>query len=89
MAQGGLIRCRLQNIFKAYEVQFQPVQNEDYWSTYIGPNLMPDLHMRHNKPGRRTTTRIHNEMNRSLPNKPKKCSFCISIGHNRSNCPNK
>jgi len=31
----------LQNIFKAYVVQFQLVQSEDYWSTYIGPNLIP------------------------------------------------
>ena len=72
MAQGGLIRCRLQNIFKAYEVQFQPVQNEYYWSTCIGPNLMYDPHTRHNKQGRRTTTRIHNKMDQSLLNKPKK-----------------
>jgi len=36
----------LRNIFKAYEVQFQLVQNEDYWSTYTNPNLIPDPHMR-------------------------------------------
>jgi len=28
----------------------------------LGPNLMFDPHMRHNKLGWRTTTRIHNEM---------------------------
>jgi len=43
-------------------VQFQSVQNEDYWSTYTSPNLMSDPHIRHDKPGRRTITRIHNEM---------------------------
>jgi len=60
----------LQNIFKAYEVHFQPVQNEDYWSTYIGPNLMLDPHMRHNK----------SEMDQSLPNKPKNVLFAeVSI----------
>jgi len=72
-----------------HEVQSQFVQNEDYCSTYIGPNLILDPYMSQNKPGRPTTTRIHNEMDESLPNKPKKYSFCRSIGHNRNNCPNR
>ncbi|XP_068466322.1 uncharacterized protein [Phaseolus vulgaris] len=35
----------LHTIKKAFPVEFHPVRNEDYWSTYIGPNFIPDPHM--------------------------------------------
>jgi len=56
---------------KAYEVEFHPVRNEDYWSTYMGPNFISDPHMRCKESGRPTTNCIHNEMDEPLPNKPK------------------
>jgi len=31
---------RLDYINKAYQVQFHPLRNEDYWSTYTGPNFI-------------------------------------------------
>ncbi|XP_068492184.1 uncharacterized protein [Phaseolus vulgaris] len=70
------------NIFKAYEVQFNPVRNQDYWSTYTGPNLLPDPMMHQHQLGRPNTQRIHKEMDDSIPNKPKKCSYCRTEGHN-------
>jgi len=77
----------LNNILKAYEIQFHPIQNQDYWSPYTGPNMIPDPHMRRSKAGRPTTDRIHNEMDDPIPNRPKKCSYCRNEGHNRTNCP--
>jgi len=32
----------LDYINKAYQVQFHPLRNEDYWSTYTCPNFNPD-----------------------------------------------
>jgi len=52
----------LQYILKAYGVEFHPVQNEDYWFTYVGPNFIPDPPMCHKESGRPTTNRIHNEI---------------------------
>ena len=39
--------------------------------------------------GRPIISRIHNEMNEIIPNRPKKCSLCRTEGHNRSNYPYK
>jgi len=75
----------LNNILKAYEIHLHPVQNQDYWSPYTGPNIS-DSHMRRSKAGRPTTYRIHNEMDDPIPNRPKKCSYCRNEGHNRTNC---
>ena len=74
----------LQNIYKAYEMPFHPLQNEEYWSTYNGPNFIPDPHMRRKAYGRPPTARLHNEMDEPI-NKPKKCSYCRNEGHNRTN----
>nr|XP_007138641.1 hypothetical protein PHAVU_009G225900g [Phaseolus vulgaris]ESW10635.1 hypothetical protein PHAVU_009G225900g [Phaseolus vulgaris] len=61
--------CHLQ----VYEVQFNPVRNQDYWSTYTGPNFLPYPIMRRHQSGRPSTQRIRNEMDDSISNKPKKC----------------
>jgi len=62
----------LHNILKAYEVQFNLVRNQEYWSTYTGPNFLPDPIMRRHQSGRLNTQRIRNEMDDSIQNKPKK-----------------
>jgi len=54
----------LDYINKAYQVQFHPLRNEDYWSTYTGPNFILD-----------PQTRIHNEMDQPITDKPKECSY--------------
>ncbi|XP_014503102.1 uncharacterized protein LOC106763420 [Vigna radiata var. radiata] len=77
----------LNNIYKAYEVQFHPIQNEDYWSAYTGPNFIPDPHTRRKASGRPSTKRIPNEMDESTPDQPKKCSYCRNQGHHKGNCP--
>ena len=79
----------LHNILKAYEVQFNLVRNQDYWSTYTGPNFLPDPIMHRHQSGRLSTQHIRNEMDDSIPNKPKKCSYCRTKSHNRSNCLHK
>jgi len=77
----------LDNINKAYQVQFHPLRNEDYWSTYTGPNFTPDPQTRRKASGRPTRTRIHNEMDQPVTDKPKKCSYCHTKGHHRGQCP--
>ena len=37
--------------------------------------------------GRSITSRIHNENDKPILNKPKKCSLCRTKGHNHNNCP--
>nr|XP_007149505.1 hypothetical protein PHAVU_005G075900g [Phaseolus vulgaris]ESW21499.1 hypothetical protein PHAVU_005G075900g [Phaseolus vulgaris] len=73
----------LHTIRKAYQIEFHPVRNEDYWSTYTGPNFIPEPHMQRKNLGRPITTRLHNEMDQSIQNKTKKCSYCRNEGHNR------
>nr|XP_007161351.1 hypothetical protein PHAVU_001G061800g [Phaseolus vulgaris]ESW33345.1 hypothetical protein PHAVU_001G061800g [Phaseolus vulgaris] len=77
----------LHTIRKAYQVEFHPVRNEDYWSTYTGPNFILEPHMRRKNSRRPITTRLHNEIDQSIQNKTKKCSYCRNEGHNRGNCP--
>jgi len=59
----------LYTINKAYELQFHWVKNKDYWSTYIGPNFVPEPNMPRRALGRPPTTCIHNEMDQSNPNR--------------------
>jgi len=61
----------LHNIFKAYEVQFNPIRNQDYWFTYTGQTLLLDSMMRQHQSGKPSTQRICDEMDDSIPNKPK------------------
>jgi len=77
----------LHTISKVYQIEFHPVRNEDYWSTYTEPNFIPEPYMRRKKLGRPITTRLHDEMDQSIQNKTKKCSYCRNEGHNRGNCP--
>jgi len=73
----------LYNISKAYEIQFHPVQNKDYWFTYPRPNFILDPNMRRRVPGRPPITRIHNEMDKPNLNKQSKCSYCRNEGNHR------
>ena len=74
----------LHTIRITYQVEFHPVRNEDYWSTYTKPNFIPDPHMRRKNSGRLITTRLHNEMDQPIQNKPNKCSYYHTEGHNLS-----
>jgi len=56
------------------QISIPPFYYEDYWSTYTGPNFNPDPQTRRKASRRPTTTRIHNEMDQPITDKPKKCS---------------
>ena len=43
--------------------------------------------MRHKESGQSITTRLHNEMDQPIQNKPKKRSYYRNEGHNRRNGP--
>jgi len=74
-------------INKDYQVQFHPLGNEDYWSTYTSPNFIPCPQTRRKASRRPTTTRIHKEMDKLIPDKPKKCSYCRTEGHHKDQFP--
>ena len=57
------------SIFKAYEVQFNLVRNQDYCSTYTRPNFLPNSMMCRHQSGRPSSQRIRNKMDDSIPNK--------------------
>ncbi|KAF1894728.1 hypothetical protein Lal_00021021 [Lupinus albus] len=78
---------RLDNILKVYELEFQPIGNEEYWPSYSGPSFIPNPIMRRKRIGRPKTTRIHNEMDEVEPQLIKKCEWCRTEGHNRKTCP--
>ncbi|XP_019420733.1 PREDICTED: uncharacterized protein LOC109330922 [Lupinus angustifolius] len=78
---------RLENLQKVYGHEFQPIANEEYWPSYLGPTFIPNPLMRRNRTGRPKTTRIHNEMDDSQSQQSKKCGWCRSEGHNRKKCP--
>jgi len=44
-------------------------------------------YMRHKESGQSITTRLHNEMDQPIQNKPKKRSYYRNEGHNRRNGP--
>ncbi|KAL5132854.1 Protein PHYLLO, chloroplastic [Glycine soja] len=80
---------KLENIFKVYQHHFHSLGSEDTWPQYLGSYFMSDPSKRRLTSGKPTTTRIHNEMDEPISNRPKKCSLCRSKGHNRTNCPYK
>lgn len=65
----------LHYIFKAYEVQFLPIKNQDYRSSYMGSNLIPEAHMCGKESSRPIINRIHNEMDETRSNKLNKYSY--------------
>ncbi|KAH1210809.1 hypothetical protein GmHk_15G045029 [Glycine max] len=65
---------KLKNIFKVYQHHFHSLGN---------PYFMSDPSKRPQTSGRSVTTRIHNEMDEPIPNRPKKCSLFRSEEHNR------
>jgi len=66
---------KLENIFKVYQHHFHSLGSEGTWPQYLGPYFMSDPLKRRQTSGRPTTTRIHNEMDESIPNRCKKCSL--------------
>jgi len=77
---------KLENIFKVYQHNFLSLGSEDTWLQYLDPHFMSDPSKWQHTSGRLATTRIINEMDEPIPNRPKKCSLCRSEGHNRTNC---
>ncbi|KAF1889837.1 hypothetical protein Lal_00025166 [Lupinus albus] len=78
---------RHSKIYTVYELEFQPIGNEEYWPSYSGPSFIPNPIMRRKRTSRPKTTRIHNEMDEVEPQLIKKCGWCRTEGHNRKTCP--
>ncbi|KAF1862308.1 hypothetical protein Lal_00026834 [Lupinus albus] len=64
------------HMFKVYGLEFQPIGNEEYWSSYSGSSFIPNPILRRKRTGRPKTTRIHNEIDEVEPQLIKKCGWC-------------
>ena len=63
---------KLENIDKVYQHQFHSLGSEDKWPQYLGPYFMPDRSKWRDIVGKPTTiSRIHNEMNEPIRDRPK------------------
>ncbi|XP_057745423.1 uncharacterized protein LOC130963310 [Arachis stenosperma] len=74
---------RIESVFRVYEMEFQPMPDEDMWPPYEGPRVCPNPLLRRTLEGRPMTTRIRNEMDEVEPGLGKRCGLCRQTGHTR------
>lgn len=53
----------------------------------MGSNFVPDPNMQQFQSGQPATSRIHNEMDELISNRPKKCLVYRNESHHHGNCP--
>ncbi|XP_016200232.1 uncharacterized protein LOC107641249 [Arachis ipaensis] len=78
---------RVERVFRAYEVEFQPMPDEEMWPPYEGPRVRSNPLLRRTLEGRLVSTRIRNEMDEVEPGPGKRCGLCRQPGHTRRHCP--
>ncbi|XP_015950053.1 uncharacterized protein LOC107474921 [Arachis duranensis] len=79
---------RVESVFRVYEMEFQPMPDEDMWPPYEGPRVRPNPLLRRTLEGCPVTTRIRNEMDEVEPGLCKRCGLCRQTGLTRRHCPN-
>ena len=80
---------KLKNIYKVYRHRFHFLGSEDKLPQYLGPYFIPDPSKRRDTMERPVTSRMNNETDEQILNRPKKYSLCITQGHNCNNYPYK
>ncbi|RYR57089.1 hypothetical protein Ahy_A05g022823 [Arachis hypogaea] len=78
----------IEAMFKVYEVEFPPIQNEKLWPEWYETRLRPNLAMHKKATERPVFTRFHNEID-EIERIEKRCGLCKQTGHTRKRCPNK
>ena len=68
---------------------FHPIPDVDYWDPYFGPKLIPNKKLKIDKPGRRTSRRIRNDMDEMEKSTEIRCGNCREVGHNVRKCPSR
>ena len=68
---------------------FNPIFNEDEWSLYNGPTIVPLESMKCIGSGRPKSTRLHNEMDVREGKTTITCGLCKQSGHNRRSFKNR
>ncbi|KAL4316811.1 hypothetical protein AHAS_Ahas15G0322400 [Arachis hypogaea] len=79
---------RMESVFRVYEMEFQPMPDEEMWPPYEGQRVCPNPLLRRTLEGRPVSTRIRNEMDEVEPGLGKRCGLCRQPGHTRRHCPN-
>ncbi|XP_029147038.2 uncharacterized protein [Arachis hypogaea] len=78
---------RVESVFRVYQMEFQPVPDEEMWPPNEGPHIRPNPLLRRTMEGRPVSTRIRNEMDDVEPGPGKRCGICRQPGHTRRHCP--
>ncbi|XP_015966464.2 uncharacterized protein LOC107490204 [Arachis duranensis] len=74
---------RVESMFRVYEMEFQPMPDEEMWPPYEGACVHPNPLLRRTLEGRSVSTRIRNEMDEVEPGPGKRCGLCRQPGHTR------
>ncbi|XP_029145268.1 uncharacterized protein [Arachis hypogaea] len=78
---------RVENVFWVYEMEFQPMPDEEMWPPYEGQHVHPNPFLRRTMEGCPASMRIQNEMDEVKPGPGKRCGLCRQPGHTRRHCP--
>ncbi|XP_016204688.1 uncharacterized protein LOC107645222 [Arachis ipaensis] len=78
---------RVESVFRVYEMEFQPLPDEEMWPPSEGQRIRPNPLLRRIMEGRPVSTRIRNEMDEVEPRPGKRCGLCRQPGHTRRHCP--
>ena len=78
-----------QSYYDTWASLFYPIFNEDEWSLYDGPTIVPPESMKRQVSGRPISIRLHNEMDVREGKTTIKCGLCKQTGHNRRSCKNR
>ena len=75
-----------QSYYDTWANLFHPIFNEDEWSMYNGPTIIPSKSMKRIGSGRRKSTRLHNEMDVREGKTTITCGLWRQPGHSRRSC---
>ncbi|XP_020970082.1 uncharacterized protein LOC110268336 [Arachis ipaensis] len=78
---------RVESVFRVYQMEFQPVPDEEMWPPSEGAHIRHSPLLRRTMEGRPVSTRIRNEMDDVEPGPGKRCGICRQPGHTRRHCP--
>ncbi|KAL4344327.1 hypothetical protein AHAS_Ahas11G0167300 [Arachis hypogaea] len=67
---------RVESMFRIYEMEFQPMPDEEMWPPYEGQRVRPNPFLRRTMEGRPVSTRIRNSMDEVEPGPGKRCGLC-------------
>ncbi|KAH1047787.1 hypothetical protein J1N35_038571 [Gossypium stocksii] len=80
--------CTLERTLRIWGNEFPVLRDVSTWEVQPPEfKMLPDRSLRRRIKGRPTKIRIRNDMDIREEVDPKRCTICITIGHNQSKCP--